>query len=871
MEQPVGLYPRAEPDPRLRERLHPAIATWFLKKFGEFTSAQQLCVPKILLQESILLSSPTGSGKTLAAFLGIIDHTLRQSEQVERALAPARLRDGRARARQPVGLGIQAIYLSPLRALAYDIQKNLREPLAEMRLEARIRVAMRTGDTPAKDRQAMKQRPPEILLITPESLAIILCQKAYRDNLRRCRFVVVDELHALAENKRGVDLMLSLERLEQLSEGPLCRVGLSATVAPLEQVAAFLAGPGRPCWIAEAPVERRQAIEVFSPIRKQPYPPAGFTGRRLVQEVSRLVERAQSVLIFCNTRSGAENVGLHLKQALPHLADQIEIHHSSLDRSVRLQVEDRLKNAELRAVVCSTSLEMGIDIGAIDLVIMISTPKGISRTLQRIGRAGHSIHQTSYGVLVATNINDLIECVVTARLARERRLDPVRLPESCYDVLAQQVMGMAVTGPVHRDEVLAVLRRAWPFRHLTMENLDRVLEYLEGGGRQLARQYSDVFGKIVVREGFISVPSRRLEREFLMNIGTIPAEGMVTVLMGRRKLGQLEEGFVKRLNVGDRFVLAGRVVELVETSVYLIKVRAAAGDGPIVPSWNANRMPLTSGIAQEVVRLRTELDRRLDRNDPGLLDFLVETEEISVGNAEAVVEHFRTQRRHSRVPVEGLFLIELYRSEDRLLNYFFHAPIGRSGNDALSRIVSYRIKQLVGGNAMATLDDYGFLLTLQPFQQLNLEQLRFLFRPDGAAADLKAALRDSELVRWQFRGVAQTGLMVPRNQTTGERRLKQIRWNAEILFRVLQEHEPDHPLLEEAYRQAEHTFLDSTRAFDFIRNVHNLEWDFRPVRLVSPFAFGLYVSKIKEAMLHENPEEAIERLYHEMYGADASF
>ncbi len=279
-------------------------------------------------------------------------------------------------------------------------------------------------------------------------------------------------------------------------------------------------------------------------------------------------------------------------------------------------------------------------------------------------------------------------------------------------------------------------------------------------------------------------------------------------------------------------------------------------------------MPLTSGIAQEVVLFRSEIDRRLEANDPNLSGWLIETYEISSANAEAIISHFRAQRRCSRVPVAGIFLVELYLSPEGLLNYFFHSLIGRSANDALSRIISFRIKQLIGGNAMVTIDDYGFLLTLRPFQRMSEQQLQSLFHPESVAEDLKAALRDSQLVRWQFRGVAQTGLMVPRNRPDVETRVKQIHWNAEILFRVLQEHEPDHPLLAEAYRQAEYTFLDAERAFRFLAEVQTYSWDVREVQRVSPFAFGLYVSQIREAMLHEDPETAIERLCNEMYGRE---
>jgi ATP-dependent Lhr-like helicase len=851
---------QAESDDRVGERLHPSISAWFLRRFEKFTSAQLLCIPAILRHESVLLSSATGSGKTLAGFLGIIDHIIRAIE----------LETGHPKSRPPVSKRInkrigrlRAIYVSPLRALAYDIQKNLLGPIQEMDLP--IDVALRTGDTPQKERRKIKHSPPDILITTPESLAILLSQASYSELLADCRFVIIDELHAIAENKRGVDLMISLERLQAICPKPLCRVGLSATVAPLDRMASYLVGVNRSCVIAAAEVDRKQIVEVFSPIRQQPYPPSGYAGTRVLEEVSKVVARHQSVLIFCTTRSGAEGIGFRLKEALPEIRDRIEVHHSSLDRSVRLDVEDRLKKGDLRAVVCSTSLEMGIDIGAIDLVIMISTPKGISRTLQRIGRSGHSIHQTSHGVLVATNINDLVECTVTAALARERRLDPVVIPDKCQDVIAQHVVGMALAGPIKKEAVFEIVRRAWPCRNLSRGEFERILFYLEGGGKALGKQYVDLFGKVIVEGEIIRISSRRAERDFLLNVGTIPADGVVTVYLGRRKLGYLEQSFIKRIGIGDRFVLAGQVVELMETNVTIAKVKRAPGPGPIVPVWGANKMPLSSGIAQEVVRFRSEINRRLDASDSGLADWLVETYEISSANSQAIVKHFETQRRISRVPIAGLFLIELYIGEEGLYYYFFHSLIGRRGNDALSRIVSYRIKNLVGGNAMATIDDYGFLLALQPFQRLSLEQLRTLFSRDQAEADLFAALRDSQLVRWQFRGVAQTGLMVPRNRPDGERRPRQIQWNTDILFRVLQDHEPDHPLLEEAYKQAEQAFLDSDRAFSFMEKVAEEEWDLHPVKFVSPFAFGMYASGIKEAMLHDNPEAMLERLFNEAY------
>ena len=838
----------------LAKRLHSQIAGWFRETYDAFTHAQLLAVPSILDRRSILLTAPTGSGKTLAAFLGIFDAIVRKLEQ------------------GPIGSSVQCIYVSPLRALAYDIGKNVRAPILGMGLEKKLRIALRTGDTPSSERVKFRELGAHILITTPESLAVMLAQENYARYLDKCEFVVVDELHSFAGNKRGADLTISLERLERLrlqsdpQASRLCRIGLSATAAPLEVLAHFLVGQGRDCRIAEAQTEKKSLVEVFSPIRRKPYPPAGYTGVRLYAELAELIRSRQSVLVFTNVRSAAEQVGLRLKELLPDLGDQIEIHHASLDRSVRLEVEDRLKNGELRAVVCSTSLEMGIDIGAVDLVVMVATPKGVSRAIQRIGRSGHSLDRTSHGVLVATNINDLVEATVTAKLVRERALDPIKIQQKPYDVVAQHIVGLAAAGPIASDEVFALVQRAYPFRDLTRHEFNRTLQYLEGGGAALQQQYAGVFGKICVERNVIALAHPRVARDFLVNVGTIPSEGFVDVLLRHRRLGSVEENFVKQLRIGDLFVLGGRVVRLIDTGVQEAYVERADGHLPTVPRWNAAKMPLTSGLARAVRQLRTELDAQVRQttDDPTIGDWLVEHYDISMSNAQAIVELFRAQLSISDIPVGRKMLVELYR-EGRHAHYFFHSLIGRSANDALSRIVALRVKNRIGGNALATIDDYGFLLTLRKFQELPLGQLRGCFSRKNAEADLGVALRGSELVKWQFRGVAQTGLMVPRNLPGKKRKQKELSWSSEVLFRVLERHEPNHPLLLEAYRQATHTFLDAEAALGFLNNVEDYEWKLVEVPAVSPFSFAMYASVIKETMMLEDPTSAIERIYREMY------
>src|SRR5688572_6976410 len=411
---------------------------------------------------------------------------------------------------------IYALYVSPLRALSYDLEKNLNTPLSEVYGEKPpIRVGLRSGDTTQAERQRQHTRPPHILLTTPESLALLLSQRKWLPILSSVRWMIVDEIHALAENKRGAHLSLSMERLDQLATeagGALQRIGLSATVAPLNEVGQFLVGTRRTCEVVDVSTSKKVDLRVYSPLGEDPYPPSGYTGQRLIRELAKLITTNRTTLVFSNTRSGAEAATFWLHQALPELAGQIECHHASLDRDVRQEVEDRLKRGELRAVVCSTSLELGIDIGSVDLVVMLSTPKGVSRALQRTGRAGHNIKAISRGLLMATNMNDLVECCATVLLARTRQLDPVRLPRAPLDVLAQHIVSMGCIRPWSRAEALALVRGAYPYRDLTQTEFDDVLDYLAGGGKSLRQQYTEVFGKINLADDGFETRDRKSTR-----------------------------------------------------------------------------------------------------------------------------------------------------------------------------------------------------------------------------------------------------------------------------------------------------------------------------------------------------------------------
>ena len=868
------------------------ITEWFAKKFAEPTPAQARAWPLIEAGKNVLVISPTGTGKTLAAFLSVLN---------ELALVEAEGKLARS---------IHAIYISPLRALSYDLEKNLREPLTEVYgSNPPIKVGLRSGDTSSSERQKQFHSPPHILLTTPESLSILLSQERWLPALSTVRWVILDEVHSLAENKRGSHLSLSLERLDQICvtgranvpasritpPAIVQRIGLSATVAPAHEVARFLAGTHRPCEILDVSAAKKIDLRVYSPLSKNPYPPSGYTGERLIKELARLVAENRTTLIFSNTRSGAEAATYWLHSALPELSSQIECHHASLDRDVRLEVEDRLKRGELRAVVCSTSLELGIDIGSIDLVVMLSTPKGVSKALQRTGRSGHNIKMISRGLLMATNMNDLVECCATALLARSRQLDEIRIPQAPLDVLAQHLVSMGCIREWPKRDALDLVRRAYPFRNISEHDFDQVLDYLAGGGKSLRQQYSQTFGKIILGSDSFQTQPGRVQRDLLQNMGVIPNEGTVAVKLKSRTLGYVEEIFLRNLQAGDVFIIAGRPVRLERTAMMECFVTRADGAVPTVPRWNANKMPLTNKVAEEIVAFRSEFRKRFEHS-PGqssLVDWVAERLDCGRVNAGIITRMYIAQAHVSEIPTAEFLLVEELHDQPEAItreleqtavpaqrerspkgrrkgsfpprgqrHYFFHSLVGRAANEALSRVLALRLSRLRGGNAIATADDYGFVLTVRPEQILTEADLPALLSDERFADDLHSALSRSDLLKVHFRNAAQTGMMVYRNFFGEQKSLRKVQWSAEVIFNVLREYEPDHILLREARRDAVHTYIDLEGARRFLQAMRDKPIRLRSIQRVPPLSFALFATKIKEALMVEDPREMTERLFH---------
>ncbi|HEV8360484.1 MAG TPA: ATP-dependent helicase, partial [Candidatus Thermoplasmatota archaeon] len=542
--------------------LTPEVRTWFEGKFGTFTPPQRYAVKEIHQGENVLISSPTGSGKTLSAFLASLNELFILAKKGE-------LKDQ-----------VYVLYVSPLKALNNDIQRNLKEPLEEIYAAAaargldlpQIRVGVRTGDTPQKERAAQSRKPPHILITTPESLAIALVAPKLSLALHDIRYIIVDEIHSLADNKRGVHLSLSLERLcARIPKEPV-RIGLSATISPMEDAARFLVGlrdgKDRDCLIVDVNFIKDLDIQVESPVRDLIYTDARTTNLALYKRLDQLISAHKTTLIFTNTRSATERVSFHLqKQFGKKYLDDVGAHHSSLSKEVRLDVEQRLKRGELKVVVSSTSLELGIDIGSIDLVALLGSPKSISRALQRIGRSGHRLHEQSKGRIIVMDRDDLVECVVLAREARLRHVDRIHIPMGALDVLAQHLMGLSLERRWELDEAIALVRRAYPYKDITEDEVVRILRYLSGSYEELEAR--KVYGKVWFAEESRMFGRRgRMARPiYYTNIGVIPDEVSAKVMTTNGEVkGKLEEEFVEHLKPGDIFVLGGTTYEFLKTT-----------------------------------------------------------------------------------------------------------------------------------------------------------------------------------------------------------------------------------------------------------------------------------------------------------------
>ena len=848
--------------------LRPYTYSWFYKKYGSFTPAQLMAIPHIKSSRNVLISSPTGSGKTLAAFLAILDDLLRLGESNE-------LEDS-----------IYVVYVSPLRALNNDMRRNLSEPIDGILVEAKslgielpeIRLAVRTSDTLPYEKQRMLKKPPHILITTPESLAIALSAPKFRALMSSVKWVVIDEVHELASSKRGAHLSLSLERLEELTSKSFQRIGLSATISPLDEVAKFLVGYDsegnlRDCVVIDARFVKPMEVKVVCPKVDIVRASAEELNNAIYDVLTDVVRSHRTTLIFTNTRSATERVVFKLKKIFEKDgivdADEIEAHHSSLSRDVRLEVEEKLKKGDLRCVVSSTSLELGIDIGYIDAVVLLSSPKSVTRLIQRVGRSGHNVRDVSKGYLIAVDRDDLIEVTVLAKLAIERKLDNVRIPKKPLDILAQHLVGMSLERRWRVDEAYRVIKRSYNYSELSMNELVKVLRYLAGRFEE-ELEGLNIYAKIWFDE-FEGVFGRKRGSRMIyyLNVGAIPDEAKVRVFLDNGKyVGDLEEGFVEYLEPGDIFVLGGRTYEFVRSEGMRVVVRRVEGVRPTVPSWFSEMLPLSFDSALKVAEFRGYVrDLIVKYGVDGAINKLIDEYGVDYEVGKYIVDYVYEEFKYlGLVPNNKLYVIEVWEDLDsRSINMIFHYLLGRRVNDALSRAYASVISDLLGVNVRVTVTDNGFMLTIPKNPEFNISVVRELVssvRSDNIVNILRRALRNSELLKRRFRHCAERALALLRRYKGVDTSISRRQVSSETLLKVASRLD-GYPILDEAYREVLEDYMDVENARKILKFIEDglVSIEVTKVLIPSPFAHNIVAHGYSDVVLMEDRRKLLIRLY----------
>ena len=839
----------------IEQVLHPLVREWFFSKFESFSLTQKYGVMNIWERKDTLISAPTGGTKTLTAFLSILNYLVMLAEKNE-------LEDK-----------IYALYTSPLKALSNDIRKNLEEPLAEIQELAKskgiklqpIRVALRTGDTSVSERAKMARKVPHIFITTPETLAIILTSKKFVDNLRYLEFCIVDEIHAL-ENKRGTYLSLTLERLNEVSNIYPVKIGLSATIEPLNEVAKYLTGisDDRKVGIGKVKLDKNVNIKVLTPVDDL------VNDNNLYEKMYNLLDeqisKHKTTLIFTNTRSATERVVSHLKDKFPMIYgdENIAAHHSSLSKEHRFDIEQRLREGKLKVVVCSTSLELGIDIGYIDLVLMLGSPKSSARALQRIGRSGHKLHETAKGRFIVSDRDDLIECSVIQKEMIEGKINNIYFPKNALDVLAQQIYGMAIYKIWNIDELFATIRKSYCYSELTREDFFDIISYLSG---EYSLEKNNVYGKIWYDKTTKEVGKKgKMARVlYLTNLGTIPEESFVKVKLmpSDTQIGVIDETFLGRMKKGDVFVLGGKKYQYAYTKGMNLYVRGDIARPPTIPSWFSEMLPLSFDSAMEINRLRTLIKERLEGNSKkqDVIDFLKDFLYTTEHTATAIYNYFYEQYKYLEIPDSNTMIIERYKGDKNYL--IFHSMYGRRVNDALSRAIAYLLATTRKKDVEIGINDNGFYLA---GEKILIERVFAKLKTINLEKTLKEAIDRTDILSRRFRHCATRALMILRNYKGRSKTVGKQQMKSHFLLSAVRKITNEFPILREARREVLEDLMDikNTKVVLDLINSGKIKVKIMDTELPSPFALNLIIQGHTDLIKIEDKQDFLRRM-HELH------
>ena len=823
----------------------PVLLDAFMAAQGKPTPLQCRAWECLAKHPHALISSPTGSGKTWAALLPILSDIGRNPSNYTLAL-----------------------WISPLKALVSDTATRISQFADLLRCHnpslAKIRVSARTGDIPASQRSRDRAHPPHIWCVTPESLAIWLTIPAMVNRLKDVRWLVVDEIHSVAASRRGADLALSLERLEDRLVKPPRRIGISATCHPLAAAGRFLFGPGRQFVSVESADS--------SPLKlKVEYLPHEFdTIKHILNRIFKELDHHQTIIVFTRTRASAERLAWACHKEKPGLP--VGIHHGSLAPEVRRETETRLRAGQLRLVFSSTSLELGMDIGAIGLVVLVHPSGEVVRLLQRIGRSGRGPGNTRQGLVLTANPSELLEAVVTATAGREGATEALVPIGVCEDVLCQHLMAEAMLGRCRLESFLQVARRTGPYQDLEASVFLECLAYLRG---ELGNQQSLVSRLRLLPDGRHVIARPRTKYQLRQSLGAISATASRKVMLrdhsSERVMGEVEPAYADALRAGDRFLLEGKCVQVSRLSgpdVEVIEASRLASP----PRWTGEPLPLSPLLASHLQTLREEAARIIAENPSLLESWLAQRHQLPPNESSVLAEYFMSQDRHGEIPNANCVLAEISPCGDEWM-LAMHTPLNRAGNEAIARLMARRLARNRHTAGQSMVADLGLAFRLEHPPGQPAEWLRNILKPENALADLEEAVAPSDLVRRRFQEIAVTALMTPRlphnNKASRSPKVGGGGWVARRLYDHCLRRAPGFVLARQALREILTTSIDAAAALAWLDHVASLPAKVRWLPCPSPFTRHWTQLEQGPELAPESPEDALRNLRSKIMGVSA--
>jgi ATP-dependent Lhr-like helicase len=809
----------------------------------------------IIDKKSGLVNAPTGCGKTFSVFLGALISFINDHPDQYKTKSKN---------------GLQLLWITPLRALAKDIGRAMEEVIGELGMN--WKVGIRNGDTSMSDRAKQKRQVPEVLIITPESLHLLLAQKNYPDIFKFLKIVAVDEWHELLGSKRGVQVELALSRLVALkaiddsqiipattqdANNPKLNIwGISATIGNMSEAEEVLLAPLSQVGLTQkdfksvkAKINKPIQIESIFPDEIEKYPWAGHLGIKLVEKVIPIIMESKTTLIFINTRGMSEMWYQALLRTCPELAGAIALHHGSIEQELRFWVEENLHTGNLKAVVCTASLDLGVDFRPVETVIQVGSPKGVARFLQRAGRSGHRPGEVSKIYFLPTHSLELIEAAALKDATKINLIESREPRILCYDVLIQYLSTLAISDGFYPEQIFKEIKSTYCYRELVFEDWQQILHFVTAGGVAL-QQYDD-YKKIEIIDGLYKINNRRIAMRHRMHIGTIVSDPMLKVkFLGGGFVGVIEEWFIARMQPGDVFTLAGRTLEFVMIKDMTCLVRKSNAKKSMIPSWQGGRMPLSANLG---FMLRKKFDQAASSKFPPKEETLKEPE------LEILKPLFELQEYLSHIPKENELLIEHIETKDGFHLFVFPFE-GRLVHEAMAAILAYRLSRIMPITFSLAMNDYGFeLLSDQPIP-LDDSNAYELFSPENLFEDIQHSLNSVEMAKRKFRDIAVIGGLIFQGFPGEQKKARHLQSSASLLFNVFFQYEPENLLLRQAYNEVMEQQMEERRLRDMLERIQKSKIIITFPKRLTPFCFPIKVDSMREDLSSEKLEDRVKKM-----------